>query len=101
MGKAYSPDLRDQIVNHIASGQSRRSASRHFGVRPSYAVKLAQRVAATGSAEPARQGRPPGDGKFAPHMATLHWCQNHRCPLASHRQHLRPMQPKRMLELPL
>lgn len=71
MGKAYSRDLRDRIANHIASGQSCRSASRHFGVSPSCAVKLAQRVAATGSAAPARQGRPPGDGKLAPHMATL------------------------------
>jgi transposase len=34
-------------------------------------VKLAQRIATTGSAAPARQGRPPGDGKLAPHMATL------------------------------
>lgn len=64
MGKAYSPDLRDRIAHHIASGQSRRSASRHFGVSPSCAVKLAQRVVATGSTTPARQGRPPGDGKL-------------------------------------
>lgn len=70
MGKAYSSDLRDRIADHIASGQSRRSASRHFGVSPSCAVKLARRVTATGSAKPARQGRPPGDGKLAPHMAT-------------------------------
>ncbi|MES2158862.1 MAG: hypothetical protein V4512_13765, partial [Pseudomonadota bacterium] len=40
-------------------------------VSPSCAVKLAQRMATTGSAVPARQGRPPGDGKLAPHMATL------------------------------
>ena len=71
MGKAYSSDLRDRIVSHIALGRSRRSASRLFGVSPSCAVKLAQRVAATGSAAPARQGRPPSDGKLAPHMATL------------------------------
>lgn len=71
MGKSYSTDLRDRIADHIASGQSRRSASRHFGVSPSCAVKLAQRVARTGSAAPARQGRPPGDGKLAPHMTTL------------------------------
>lgn len=34
-------------------------------------MKLAQRVATTGSSAPARQGRPPGNGKLAPHMATL------------------------------
>lgn len=71
MGKSYSADLRDRIADHIASGQSRRSASRHFGVSPSCAVKLAQRVATTGSAAPARQGRPPGYGKLAPHLGTL------------------------------
>lgn len=71
MGKSFSADLRDRIADHIASGQSRRSASRHFGVSASCAIKLAQRVASTGSAEPARQGRPPGDGKLAAHMATL------------------------------
>lgn len=71
MGKSYSADLRDRIADHIASGQSRRSASRHFGVSASCAVKLAQRVAMTGSSAPARKGRPPGDGKLAPHMAVL------------------------------
>jgi transposase len=34
-------------------------------------VTLAQRVAVTGSAAPARQGRPPGGGKLAAHMAKL------------------------------
>jgi transposase len=34
-------------------------------------VKLAQRVTTTGSAAPARQGRPLGDGKLAPHMGAL------------------------------
>lgn len=41
MGKSYSVDLRDRIADHIASGQSRCSESRYFGVRPSCAVKLA------------------------------------------------------------
>ena len=71
MGKFYSTDLRDRIAGHIASGRSRRSASRHFGVSPSCAVKLARRIATTGSAAPSRQGRPPGNGKLAPHMAAL------------------------------
>jgi transposase len=34
-------------------------------------VKLADRIWRTGSAEPARQGRPPGGGKLAPHLAAL------------------------------
>lgn len=71
MGKAYSSDLRGRILAHVSSGHSRRAAARRFGVSPSCAVKLAQRVAKTGSAAPARQGRPPGGGKLAAHMAAL------------------------------
>lgn len=71
MGKAYSSDLRDRISSHVAAGHSRRAAAVRFGVSPSCAVKLVQRVSKTGSAAPARQGRPPGAGKLAPHMAKL------------------------------
>ena len=71
MGRAYSADLRDRISDHVLSGHSRRDAARRFGVSVSCAIKLVQRVAKTGSAAPARQGRPPGDGKLAPHMARL------------------------------
>ena len=65
------PDLRERIEAHILSARSRRDASRHFGVSVSFAVKLAKRVAETGSASPVRQGRPPGGGKLAAHMACL------------------------------
>lgn len=71
MGRAYSVDLRDRVSGHVAGGHSRREASRHFGVSPSFAVKLARRVAETGSSAPARQGRPPGSGKLAAHKAAL------------------------------
>ena len=71
MGKAYSSDLRERISAHVSSGHSRRDAARRFGVSASCAVKLVQRVAKTGTATPARQGRPPGAGKLAPHMAQL------------------------------
>ncbi|RTR08480.1 IS630 family transposase, partial [Azospirillum griseum] len=37
----------------------------------STSIRLAQRMATTGSLEPARQGRPPGGGKLAPHAALL------------------------------
>jgi hypothetical protein len=57
----------------IAPG-SRRAAARRYDVSASFAVKLADRVARTGSAEPARQGRPPGGGKLAPYLpALLEW----------------------------
>lgn len=71
MGKWYSSDLRDRISEHVASGGTRRGAARQFGVSASCAVKLAQRVARTGSTAPARQGRPVGGGKLAGHMASL------------------------------
>ena len=70
MGKPYSIDLRERVQGEVESGQSRRSAARRYDVSPSFAVKLADRVS-RGSAKPARQGRPPGGGKLAPHLTTL------------------------------
>lgn len=64
MGRPYSADLRERVQADIEAGQSRRSASRRFGVSPSFAVKLARRVRVSGSTAPARQGRPPGGGKL-------------------------------------
>jgi transposase len=76
MGKAYSIDLRERVQGEIESGQSRRAAARRYDVSPSFAVKLADRVSRTGSTEPARQGRPPGGGKLAPHLeALLGWVE--------------------------
>ncbi|NNG03786.1 MAG: transposase [Inquilinus sp.] len=71
MGKSYSLDLRERVYGSIAGGQSRRAAARHFKVSPSFAVQLAARVETTGSARPARQGRPPGGGKLAPYVDFL------------------------------
>ena len=71
MGKPYSIDLRERVQATVDGGQSRRGAARHYAVSASFAVKLADRVLRTGSAEPARQGRPPGGGKLAPHLLTL------------------------------
>jgi transposase len=71
MGKAYSSDLRDRISEHVLAGHSRRDAARRFGVSPSCAIKLVQRVAKTGLAALSRLGRPPGADKLAPHMAKL------------------------------
>jgi len=71
MGKGYSLDLRERIVAHVAAGGSRRGAARQFEVSDSCAVKLMARMDRTGSLEPARQGRPPGDGKLAAHRDFL------------------------------
>src|SRR5689334_10527468 len=76
MGKPYSKDLRERVQASVESGQSRRSAARHYAVSASFAVKLVERVSRTGSAEPARQGRPPGGGKLAPYLtALLEWVE--------------------------
>jgi transposase len=71
MGQSYSLDLRRRIAGRIEAGHSRRESARHFGVSESCAVKLMQRVETTGSPAPARQGRPAGGGKLAPHRDFL------------------------------
>lgn len=71
MGKGYSLDLRKRVVSYVKNGHSRREAAQHFDISESCAVKLLQRVAATGSPAPARQGRPRGGGKLAPHRDFL------------------------------
>jgi len=71
MAKGYSSDLRVRIYGEIERGESRRAAARHFGVSAATSVRLAQRMAATGTLEAGRQGRPPGGGKLAPHAALL------------------------------
>ena len=71
MGKPYSIDLRERVQAEVEGGQSRRGAARRYDVSASFAVKLAARVSQTGSAEPARQGRPPGGGKLAPYVTAL------------------------------
>jgi transposase len=71
MGKPHPIELRARVQAEIDAGESRRSAADRFRVSASFAVKLAARVARTGSAEPGRQGRPPGRGKLGPHLETL------------------------------
>jgi len=71
MGQSYSLDPRTRLLARVRAGHSRRETARHFGVSPSCTVKLVTRVDRTGSAEPARQGRPHGSGKLAPHQAFL------------------------------
>jgi putative transposase len=63
-------DLRRRIVETVAEGSSIRAAARRFAVSPSAAIKLMQRVRATGSPAPGRYGgyrRP----VLEPHRAEL------------------------------
>lgn len=65
-----SMDLRRRIVEAVAQGSSIRAAARRFAVSPSAAIKLMQRVEATGSPAPDRYGghrRP----ILEPHRAAL------------------------------
>jgi transposase len=56
MPAPMSMDLRARIVAAVAGGSSIRQAARRFAVSPSAAIKLMQRVRATGSPAPARYG---------------------------------------------
>ncbi|MCE3248999.1 MAG: hypothetical protein K0R41_2824 [Geminicoccaceae bacterium] len=56
MPAPISMDLRLRIVRAVDRGSSIRAVARRFAVSPSAAIKLMQRVHATGSAAPARYG---------------------------------------------
>ena len=71
MGIPYSLDLRERVQSVVEGGASRRAAARLYDVSASFAVKLIDRIRRTGSAAPARQGRPPGSGKLAAHLPVL------------------------------
>lgn len=71
MGRPHSLDLRERVYGDVAAGGSRRAAARRFGVSASTGVRLAKRMAETGSLAPARQGRPPGAGKLAAYANRL------------------------------
>jgi transposase len=71
MVHCYSLDLRERVVAFVEAGHSCRAAARHFGVSDSFAIKLLQRQAQSGSPAPARQGRPRGTGKLARYEAFL------------------------------
>jgi putative transposase len=70
MPAPISMDLRLRIVRAVERGSSIRAAARRFAVSPSAAIKLMQRVRATGSTAPGRYGghrRP----VLEPHAADL------------------------------
>jgi transposase len=71
MGKSVSLDLRQRMVRGIASGKSRRAVAAQFEVAPSTAVRLQARFVATGSVDPACQGRPKGSGKLGPYQEAI------------------------------
>jgi putative transposase len=56
MALPLSQDLRARIVRAVADGSSIRQAAARFEVSPSSAIKLMQRVRATGSMSPGKIG---------------------------------------------
>jgi len=56
MTAPLSQDLRERIVRAVEGGSSIRQAAARFEVSPSAAIKLMQRLRATGSTAPARIG---------------------------------------------
>ena len=56
MTAPLSPDLRRRLVRAVEGGASARQAAARFEVSPSAAIKLMQRLRATGSTAPARIG---------------------------------------------
>ena len=64
-----SMDLRRRIIAAVEAGSSIREAARRFAVAPSTAIKLIQRVRATGSPRPGQTGHRPQ--LLAGHESTL------------------------------
>ena len=58
MGRPYSTDLRTRVVTAIRNGLSTGEAAKRFSVGKATAGEWARRERATGSVEPARQGKP-------------------------------------------
>ena len=57
MGKPYSMDIRDRVVDAIErKGLSRRQAAERFGIAPSTAVNWMRRLRDTGSVAPGQMG---------------------------------------------
>lgn len=72
MGKPYSLDLRERIVDYVEEGHSARAAAQVFGVSASTAVRLAAAQRRDGNIAPKPQGRAPGTaGKLVAHMDFL------------------------------
>jgi transposase len=72
MGKPYSQDLRNRIIDYINQGYSARAAGRIFAVSASTAVRLASAYQRSGDTRAKPQGRAPGTvGKLSGHIRFL------------------------------
>jgi transposase len=69
MGRPYSLDLRERVVD-AAAASSRRQAAARFGVGPATAIRWMAAIAANGTVAARPQGRP-RTSKLDPHEAFL------------------------------
>ena len=58
MSRAYSEDLRDRVLDAVASGSSARGAAARFGIGVATAVRWARRWRESGERRAQRQGYP-------------------------------------------
>lgn len=58
MGKSYSQDLRERIVNDVVGGMSARGAAKKYDVSASTAIRYVKNWHTFGHYRPAQQGRP-------------------------------------------
>ena len=71
MGIPISTDMRRRMVRASSDGETCRAVAEKFDVAPSTAGRLFARYQATGSIDPAPQGRARGRGKLSPHRDYL------------------------------
>ena len=69
VGRPYSEDYRQRVLEEVAEGNSRRGAARRFKVGASSAVRWQKRMEETGSAAPALRRRK----SRSPLEAHAHW----------------------------
>jgi len=60
MGRAYSGDLRERVIDAVEGGLSRRAAADRFGIGVSTAVTWLRRWRESGEREARKQGARPG-----------------------------------------
>ena len=70
MGGCRSVDLRERVVEAVASGLSRRAAAARFSVGVSSAIRWVEQASREGSPSPRKQG-PAGKGPLAAHLDYL------------------------------
>ena len=70
MGRCYSLNLRQRVIDAIDGGLSARAAAARFSVAPSTAINWGRQWREKGLLEPARRGQPPGS-KLDEHEAFI------------------------------